>query len=238
MGVRFACHSCGKQLNIKQELAGKRGRCPSCGTRFRIPMNHQDQSIPLDDTAESDTAESDPTEADMEEGNLPEGAPARAPDGVTAADAEAPRIESQEPPFDPLDDSTARWYVRPPNGGRYGPADGVTIRQWISEGRVTASTLLWREGWAQWRELVEVVPEAFASQPAPANVAKPQPPVSATSMTTPAAVGRETDAYLGAKKRRKAKQRVMLIAILVALSLLLVLAIVVALFWNSGTETP
>ena len=213
MGVRFACHSCGKQLNVKLELAGKRGLCPSCGTRFRIPMDHQDQSIPLDETAER-------------------GNPGR------DADDEVPYTESDESDFDPLDDSSARWYVRPPNGGRYGPADGVTIRQWISEGRVTASTLLWRDGWAQWRELVEVVPEAFANLPAPVEVAKAPPPGTATSMVTPATVGRETDAYLGAKKRRKAKQRVTLIAILVALSLLLILAIVVAMYWNGGTNTP
>jgi DNA-directed RNA polymerase subunit RPC12/RpoP len=214
MGVRFACHSCGKQLNVKQELAGKRGRCPTCGTRFRIPMDHQDQSIPLDETVERGSLGAD-------------------------TDAEVPYTEAEEPEFDPLDDSSARWYVRPPNGGRYGPADGVTIRQWISEGRVTASTLLWRDGWAQWRELVEVVPEAFAGQPASAEVAKTQPPVTTTgSKVVPGSVGREADAYLGAKKRRKAKQRVTLIAILVALSLLLVLAIVVAMVWNGGDSTP
>ncbi|MEL7264252.1 MAG: hypothetical protein AAFP69_05500 [Planctomycetota bacterium] len=49
MGVRFACHVCGKRLNIKTELAGRRGKCPACGQRFRIPTSDQELSIVLDD---------------------------------------------------------------------------------------------------------------------------------------------------------------------------------------------
>ena len=48
MGIRFACHHCQKPLNIKRELAGKRGLCPTCGTRFRIPMDDAAYSIPVD----------------------------------------------------------------------------------------------------------------------------------------------------------------------------------------------
>ena len=29
MGIRFACHVCGKHLNIKRDLAGRRGVCPT-----------------------------------------------------------------------------------------------------------------------------------------------------------------------------------------------------------------
>jgi hypothetical protein len=36
MGVRFECPQ-GHQLHVKAHLAGKRGICPECGTRFVVP---------------------------------------------------------------------------------------------------------------------------------------------------------------------------------------------------------
>jgi hypothetical protein len=37
MGIRVTCPKCGKQLNVKSFLAGKRGVCPDCRGRFDIP---------------------------------------------------------------------------------------------------------------------------------------------------------------------------------------------------------
>ncbi|MCA9150541.1 MAG: DUF4339 domain-containing protein [Planctomycetales bacterium] len=45
----------------------------------------------------------------------------------------------------------AKWFVRPPSGGQYGPADTVLFRTWIIEGRVTADSYIWREGWTDWQ---------------------------------------------------------------------------------------
>jgi serine/threonine protein kinase len=36
--IAFACPGCGKPLKVVDELAGKRGKCPSCGQRTRIPQ--------------------------------------------------------------------------------------------------------------------------------------------------------------------------------------------------------
>ena len=33
------------------------------------------------------------------------------------------------------------------------------FREWITEGRVAATALVWRDGWAEWREAIEVLPE-------------------------------------------------------------------------------
>ena len=73
------------------------------------------------------------------------------------------------------DDPTSTWYVRPPNGGQYGPATGEILRQWISEGRVAATSLLWREGWPQWREAKEVLPELSTRLPDPGSDDRPSP---------------------------------------------------------------
>ena len=35
--MRFSCPHCGKALNIKDKLAGKRAKCPGCKNVLRIP---------------------------------------------------------------------------------------------------------------------------------------------------------------------------------------------------------
>lgn len=67
------------------------------------------------------------------------------PPGVAVADpiAEAP---------------AASWYVRPPSGVQYGPARGDVMRKWIAEGRVSGDSLVWREGWADWKNAGQLFP--------------------------------------------------------------------------------
>jgi DNA-directed RNA polymerase subunit RPC12/RpoP len=265
MGVRFACHACGKQLNIKQELAGKRGRCPACGLRFRIPQQDQEFSLPLE-TSEGESDE--PLRAFGEPDNLllgnvnPVQKPiAQGTDSSTPSTGNPSTNRSSAGPvdstaFDPFLDQAARWYVRPPGGGRYGPADGDTIRLWIREGRVTANTLLWRDGWAEWRELGEFLPDAFGSSaPLPAishattgdretgpsgiTVTPTAYLGSSKSQSTLPATGGGSGDYLAAKKQKKARQRATMIALLAATSVFLVIAIVLALVFNTGeTATP
>ena len=37
MGIKFRCRECDKKLHVKTFLAGKRGVCPRCGAKIRIP---------------------------------------------------------------------------------------------------------------------------------------------------------------------------------------------------------
>jgi hypothetical protein len=61
---------------------------------------------------------------------------------------------------DPIGEApSALWYVRPPSGGQYGPAAGDLLRGWISEGRVTGDSFVWREGWRQWELAEQVFPQ-------------------------------------------------------------------------------
>lgn len=305
MGVRFACHGCGKGLNIKTELAGKRGKCPDCGLRFRIPLEDQARSIPLQDQpkAAPDAPEQlvpapySPAEhssqqhssqqhsSEQHSSQQPNSEPA-ASEPVAAEPNRLDRVsesagESAE--FNPLEESDVVWYVRPPTGGRYGPATGPTVLGWIKEGRVTGDTLLWRDGWPQWRECQEVIPGLLAASPAVAlSPAATIPPAArplgqspaetrapaetgpradlsgpsdseragvagAGQLETPlarptsrrekarqfsAAGGYDADSYLLAKKRQKAKQRMMAISVLIILSVVLVVALIAALLWE------
>jgi hypothetical protein len=55
-------------------------------------------------------------------------------------------------PSDPIAATPqARWFVRPPSGGQFGPAPGNVLRDWIAEGRVTPDTFVWCEGWPEWQ---------------------------------------------------------------------------------------
>src|SRR6187402_765894 len=40
MGIKFHCPN-GHKLNVKAFLAGKKGVCPKCGTKFRIPAESE-----------------------------------------------------------------------------------------------------------------------------------------------------------------------------------------------------
>src|SRR6476469_2883225 len=37
MPIAITCAGCGKNLKVKDEWAGKKGKCPQCGTTFLIP---------------------------------------------------------------------------------------------------------------------------------------------------------------------------------------------------------
>ena len=44
MGIKFRCHACDKKLHVKSFLAGKRGVCPKCGAKVRIPLASEESS--------------------------------------------------------------------------------------------------------------------------------------------------------------------------------------------------
>ncbi|MDO4549882.1 MAG: DUF4339 domain-containing protein [Planctomycetia bacterium] len=53
---------------------------------------------------------------------------------------------------DPFADAPdAIWYVRISSGDQFGPVKAPIIRQWLTEQRIAADTLLWREGWSEWK---------------------------------------------------------------------------------------
>lgn len=78
------------------------------------------------------------------------------------------------PADDPIAEApTAIWYVRPPAGGQYGPARGDVMRKWLGEGRVTTDSLVWRDGWSDWRPALKVFPDLGSKYPGSAVDAAP-----------------------------------------------------------------
>ncbi|MEE8450862.1 MAG: DUF4339 domain-containing protein [Thermoguttaceae bacterium] len=71
---------------------------------------------------------------------------------VSASTASA----GQTPPDPLVEAGNVVWYVRPASGGQFGPAGADVMRSWIEEGRVSADSLVWHEGWRDWQEASEV----------------------------------------------------------------------------------
>ena len=343
MGIRFACHQCQKPLNIKRELAGKRGVCPACGTRFRIPMDDAAQSIPVissrtypatgvadeaangyggsgfetigfeepvdsyqanhvevhrgaqeilhrsdgshdaghqhyavddvvsdplahvlvsanasPDTRQHVGARREPVEIAHGSHDSVDRNPSAASTGQVAvatagqathaaqvSPANVPQSQAvvASPRTAPslLDDPIAVWYVRPPSGGQYGPASGELLRTWISESRITASSLVWRDGWAQWRTASEVLAEFGAKEQGPvasAGTAETTPSSSLPPGEVPAArsVGAASvnsplsgDSKIGKLKGKRSHKRLLMISSLFALSVVLIAVLIYVL---------
>ncbi len=253
MGVRFSCHVCSKKLNIKEELAGRRGICPACSARIRIPVEDADFSTAVDDPKPALAATAGDTSGSSNGSSVPE------PTNGAAVKQRANKPESKQAPsisgrIDALDgEPTSTWYVRPPSGGQYGPADGDTLRDWIKEGRVASNSLLWRDGWPQWREaknaLLEIadqLPSAESAPDTPISTPNNQTvektsisedeindfgfqELEASSPQQPAQKSpalNEADHKIGAQRRAKNSKRIVTIGMLIGTAVLLLAGVV------------
>ena len=262
MGIKFRCPN-GHKLNVKSFLAGKRGVCPKCGTSVRIPERSQD-------TAPDDQGDAEEGDDLLDEARFPApGRAAAAANGNSAVAARAaapvaiPVIPSPvamaapamgavaSPAGDPIAETPAAiWYVRPPGGGQYGPARGDLMRRWIVEGRVTSDSLVWREGWTDWRQAGQVfsaLPSAVP-QPPPAPVAAAPvagAPASAGSPAkeeTPAPLPRSTRLTSRYESRKKTGSGLGIAAIVFLGLLCVVLAVLLVYFvggfHNGSTQPP
>lgn len=219
MGIRFACHLCGRPLHIKADLAGKIGRCPACQQRFQIPLRDSETSLPVE--AESHAA---PTTAK-----------------ATAAVSDAPRPDAtqgaadanQTPAPEPL-----QWFVhRPSSDEPYGPADESLIRAWVAEHRITHNTLVWRSDWPDWRIAGEVFAELATPKAAPEPAAaRPRGPASAEAAVSPTAdpIEQTPQLYGGAtigKQRREKLRRRSVWVFGLGLTCICLLALLGVLLW-------
>ncbi len=138
---------------------------------------------------------------------------------------------------DPLAEAPeASWYVRPPSGGQYGPAKPPTMRDWLAQGRITADSLVWREGWPDWKLAGATFPSLgavgpVAGGPAAAQAVAGPMPASAAATDDPFAVlgpGSPSTALSTARRSRRSgnSARVMAIAVL-CLALVILSALLV-----------
>jgi hypothetical protein len=269
MGIRFSCHLCNNPLHVKDYQAGKRGKCPKCQGSFRVPPADADFSLAIDESFSASPATQtskkkvaspsiqptaiQPTATDKPLATKPTTpATPKSPDPASPSLPKAPKhleSPSDELPASLLPYVDARWYVRPPSGGQYGPATTHTLLDWIQQRRVTADSLVWREGLENWGIVRDVIPEPFGGLPptngpiaqlpptqsspitSPAE-AKPQPSTSSpntppTSLPLPTAT--TSKAAVTSKKKKQVRQQLWILGLLSVIAIGLVVALVLVL---------
>ena len=182
-GKRGICPECGVKVMIPTESDPAFVKDPKRAAAESGPAEIVTTGAPKNvdlDAARSISVESPPSEP-AEPQPLSESAPAPSVPTPSPDAPAAEAIAATQPVVDvdktsavasgasdPIAEAPhAVWYVRPPAGGQYGPASGDVMRTWITEGRVTADSLVWREGWPEWRSAGELFPGLISPVAAP-----------------------------------------------------------------------
>ncbi|QDU90642.1 hypothetical protein Pla175_40510 [Pirellulimonas nuda] len=221
MGIRFSCPN-GHRLNVKQELAGKRGVCPSCGVGIEIPM-------PPPGGPSASAAGAAPA-ATLASAAPPTVAPTPPPAAAQPATPPAPKPPAAEV------DSSPVWYARSAAGQQLGPGPLAELRHWIDSGAIADEGYVWRDGWPEWRVLADVRDQLLAAAPA-APVAPPAqeaqeaegpPPQGFAAPPTPTAPAAPAAPAAARRIRHRQKNNSLRVALVVGL-LLVTIALAVAL---------
>ena len=274
MGIRFVCHKCGFALHVKDFQAGKRGKCPSCKGSFRIPDSDSSYSLPLDDASENSAVASvresfqkvngssatpivkKPSDSDAISLELLSGQDSIA---VRTDVLTSPKVEVASPskrsgvstkmPRLLATEVNAKWFVRPPSGGQFGPADSELLMNWIDESRVTAESFLWREGMEQWKSARELLPELFESDKQTSSIVPPVPSPPSIYASSNEAVANKADLSLAGmptfasgavlkKRMQKRRRQLTMIIVLATLSLILLSILIFVLVFKGTTTVP
>jgi hypothetical protein len=164
--------------------------------------------------AENKPAENQPAE-NQPAGSQPAGSQPAESEPVEVAPAirtpTSSTVESPTGGVDPIDEAPhAVWYVRPPSGGQFGPATADVMRSWITEGRVTADSLVWREGWPEWKPAGPLFPRLPEARATPSVSTVPQ-------IVTHGAEGSSAELY----RRRKSNKSTLLVVFMLLIACLI-----------------
>ncbi len=250
MGIRFLCPN-GHRLNVKSFLAGKRGICPHCNARFEIPLESQiaSRSKSKSGKAASNGSSKVATEPQYETAPAAQVAAAatayadeRPPVGsvptttvptASAVPTAAAVAKAAPAAADPIDEAPhAVWYVRPPTGGQYGPADGDIMRRWLNEGRVSADSLVWREGWPDWKTAGPLFPSLSGSAPATASTAAAPATAATPASAGPIVTDTPSTSKSSIRGRRRSSNSLAVASIVVLSVLVLVLAVILIVVYS------
>jgi hypothetical protein len=145
----------------------------------------------------------------------------------------APAPQAPPAAADPIAEAPdAVWYVRPPSGGQYGPARGEIMRKWLAEGRVSSDSLVWRDGWAEWRDAGPLFPSLASGGVAVAAAAPMQavaPAAAAPAAHAPRATDRKAVGKSPAGKKANSDLAVAALVCLVLVCLILVTVLAIVL---------
>lgn len=146
MGIVAYCPN-GHRVKVKDEFAGRKGVCPECRARFRVPRG------------EAARAEGAPRKASGHPvARVVSLDPAIAA-GLPRAVALAPVAGALHPALAERPEAT--WSVAVPGGEASAPMSAAAMQSLIDAGGLTGAELVWREGWADWVSIRLVFPECL-----------------------------------------------------------------------------
>jgi hypothetical protein len=173
MGIVAFCPN-GHRVKVKDALAGRKGVCPDCHSRFRIPL--ESCTIPTARvlSLDADWAETLPRAVILpadyvfSKGVFSKGALSK--DAFSQGAREPERARGQERrdvdrPHEPAlhpaiaEKPGAEWRVAIPGGEPSTPLTGSDMQAWLAAGRATGGEVVWRSEWPDWVSIRLVFPE-------------------------------------------------------------------------------
>jgi len=160
----------GHRIKVKGHLAGRKGICPTCGARFRIPLTSAFAPGSVSPPAPLPEARFVSLDAALAAG-LPRVVPLQV--GAARADAHDPAPADEEhvecephessAPAHPLiaERPDLAWCLAVPGGTASDPLAAADMQAWLESGRATGDELVWRADWAEWRPIAGAFPELF-----------------------------------------------------------------------------
>jgi hypothetical protein len=240
MGIKFHCPN-GHKMNVKTFLAGKKGTCPKCGVTVQVPMASEGEAAPATQAKAAVAAGPVLAETLVDESAYP--ATGTAASAAAAGDFPSthasgggtngkfvPELAETPMPAAIAQNPLLLWYTCTPTGDRYGPVSGEVLNKWLGEGRVSAKSLVWREGWAEWQrastvfpslnpnaapaDFSELFPGLAPAKPVEAPIAADQPKSEDLLADVLAGAAAATTSYMPASKRRTYKDKVVLFSMI------------------------
>jgi hypothetical protein len=105
------------------------------------------------------------------------------------------------------------------------------MRKWIGEGRVSADSMVWREGWTEWRQAGQALPQLR-------GVVHPAPAAPAPVFGDSAATAVKTNGGSGYTRRRKSNSLTVAIVVLMLLLAIVLTAIFVWVLNKQNAPPP
>jgi hypothetical protein len=151
----------GHRVKVKDDLAGRKGICPQCAARFRIP--EKGAELPLARVVSLDEAEAaglPRARAAKQLGASRPQQPAAAEPGVTHPAAADPVAAVEPAAVHPsiAERPDLSWCLAVPGGQPSPPLSGEAMQRWLEAGHATGEELVWRADWPDWVAIRSVFP--------------------------------------------------------------------------------
>lgn len=158
MGIVAFCPN-GHRINVKDSFAGRKGRCPTCGTKFRVPAAGSAIPAAGSPLPTARLLELAPAVVATLPRVLPLDEPASAP--TAPAPAPAPTSAPIEPPAPALHPVLAErpdltWCIAFPGGEPTEPLPAESMQAWLDSGQAEGHEVVWRSDWPEWRPARDV----------------------------------------------------------------------------------